>query len=235
MYKAHPEPPWTETDLFLLTVPDDTEEAPWMVMGDPQFWTATTFASALRVYAQSHHLDWYVAGMLPIRYPRPSGRNGQVAPDVLVAQVPQRERHSYDLAEEGVFPGFVLEILSPASIEHDQTDKRLLYDVLGAREYLLFAPEPDLHTPPLQGYRRHAQGRFERWAPDAQGRLWSDELGLFLVAEGRTLRAIQQDGRPLLTHEESEAERLREEAARRSAEEELARLRALLEHDPRDG
>lgn len=199
-----------------------------MVMGDSQFWTATTIASTLLIYSQTHQLPWYVAGMLPILYRRPSGRLGQVAPDVLVAQVPQRERHSYDLVEEGIFPGFVLEIPSPSSIEHDQTDKRLLYDVLGAQEYLLFAPEPDLHTPPLQGYRRNTEGRFERWTPDAQGRLWSDELGLFLVAEGRALRALEPNGQPLLTHEESEA-------ARRCAEGELARLRALLEHDPRDG
>ena len=49
-------------------------------------------------------------------------------------------------------------------------------------------------------------------------------LGLWLVAEGGALRAVQPDGRRLLTHEESEA-------AHQRAEEELARLCAMLEQD----
>ena len=225
MHEARMQPPLTENELFLLTVEDDTEEAPWMVMGDAQFWSATEFAVALRNYAQTHRRMWYVAGMLPILYRRPSGRKGQVAPDVLVAQVPQRERHSFDLQEEGVFPEFVLEVLSPSSIEHDQTDKRLLYEILGAQEYLLFAPEPDMNTPALQGYRRDAAGRFEVWLADTEGRIWSDVLGLFIAVEGRSLRVTQSDGQPLLTYAESEAARLRAEA-------ELAKLRERLEQDP---
>ena len=79
-------------------------------------------------------------------------------------------------------------------------------------------------SPPLQGYRRGAHGRFEALLSDAGGRLWTEVLGLWLVAEGGALRAVQPDGQLLLTHEESEA-------ARHRAEEELARLRAMLEHD----
>ncbi len=33
---------------FLLTVEDDTEDAPWMVMGDLQFWSASSFAVSAR-------------------------------------------------------------------------------------------------------------------------------------------------------------------------------------------
>jgi hypothetical protein len=106
---------------------------------------------------------------------------------------------------------------------------------LGAQEYVLFAPEPGLLEPPLQGYGRSASGRFEPLRPDAQGRLWSEVLGLWLVAEGDALRAVQPDGQRLLTHEESEAARAQETAARRRAEEELARLRAMLEHDRGEG
>lgn len=226
----------SELMVFLLTVEDDTEDAPWMTMGDAQFWTATSFASTLHIYALTNGLPWYVAGMLPILYRRPSKRKGQVAPDVMVAFVPQRPRQSYDLDEEGVFPQFVLEVLSPSSIEHDQEDKLLLYDNFGAREYVLFAPHPTEDVPPLQGYRRDAEGRFEPWPLDAQGRLWSAELGLYVAVEGGALRALRRDGQPLLTHEESEIARLREaeqraeeSAARRQAEEELAQLRALLE------
>lgn len=225
--------PLTETEFFLLTVPDDTEEQPWMVMGDPQFWGATEFAATLDLYGRRHNQQWYVAGMLPILYRRPTGskgRKGQVAPDVLVARgVPRHARHSYDLEAEGVFPGFVLEILSPSSFEHDLTDKLRLYDVLGAQEYVIFAPEPGLLAPPLQGYKRGASASFEPWLPGDDGRLWSAELGLYLSAEGDILRAFQADGQPLLTRWESEQAQLHAEQAQLRAEEESARLRAELD------
>jgi Uma2 family endonuclease len=217
--------PIVAPDLVVPVVEDDTEEAPWMVMGDRQFWSATSFASMLRLYAQTHHLPWYVAGLLPIRYCRPGERRRrQVAPDVMVAFVPQRSRDSYDLAAERIFPAFVLEVVSPSSVARDVDAKRQLYEALGAQEYVLFAPEPGLLEPRLQGYRRGGAGRFEPWLPEAGGRLWSDVLELWLVAEDGLLRAVQADGQPLLTYEESEA-------ARQQAEGELARLRALLERE----
>ncbi len=216
MHDIRTHEPLTETEFFLLTVPDDTEEQPWMVMGDPQFWSAMEFAATLESYRRRHNLPWYVAGMLPILYRRPTGRKGQVAPDVLVARgIDQHARHSYDLDAEGVFPGFVLELLSPSSIDHDLTDKLRLYDVLGAQEYAIFAPEPGLLSPPLQGYKRDASGDFVSWSPDDAGRLLSAELELYLAAEGGILRAYQADGQPLPTRQE--------------AEDELVRLRAELD------
>lgn len=237
MYDIRTHDPLTEDEFFLLTVPDDTEEQPWMVMGDPQFWSATEFAATLENYARRHSLPWYVAGMLPILYRRPTGRKGQVAPDVLVARgVPRHARHSYDLEVEGVFPHFVMEVLSPSSIEHDLTDKLRLYKTLGAREYVIYAPEPGLPAPPLQGYKRGTSDSFELWVPGGDGRLWSAELELYLAAEGDVLRAFQPDGTPLPTRWESEQAQLRAkeaqlqaEQAQLRAEEEAARLRAELE------
>jgi Uma2 family endonuclease len=232
-----------EQEAFLSTVPDDTEEAPWMVMSDAQFWPATDFANSLRAYAERQGLPWYVAGMLPILYPRPGRRRkGQVAPDVLVAFVPARERDSYNLVAEGVFPAFVLEIVSPSSVKHDVEVKRRTYEALGAEEYALFDPRPTGGRPALQGYRRAPAGQFVAWQPDARGRLWSEVLELFVVAEGRVLRAVLPDGTRLLTYRESEqarveseAARAEEEAARRRAEAEAARLRAEIERLRGDG
>jgi hypothetical protein len=116
-------------------------------------------------------------------------------------------------------------------VTRDTDRKRRLYEALGAQEYMLFAPEPGLLEPSLQGYRRAESGRFEALRPDAHGRLWSEVLGLWLATEGGALRAVQPDGQRLLTHEEEAAARAQETAARRRAEEELARLRARLEHD----
>jgi len=134
-------------------------------------------------------------------------------------------------------------------VARDVDAKRRLHEALVAQEYVLFAPEPGLLEPPLQGERRGEAGRFESWAPDATGRLWSDVLDLWLVAEGNLLRAVQANGQPLLTYEESEAAQVREAemreqaeaaraqeaAARQRAEEEVARLRALLEREMDEG
>jgi Uma2 family endonuclease len=232
MQRSRAQTPVIAPDLIVPIVADDTEEAPWMVMGDRQYWAAANLASMLHIYTQTHHLPWYVASLLPIRYRRPGEqRRRQEAPDIMVAFVPQRPRDSYDLEQEGIFPAFVLEVLSQSSVARDTDRKRRLYEALGAQEYMLFAPEPGLLEPPLQGYRRSESGRFEPLRPDAQGRLWSEVLGLWLAAEGDALRAVQPDGQRLLTHEEEAAARAQETAARRRAEEELARLRAMLEHD----
>ena len=113
MQQPRTQTPVIAPDLIVPIVADDTEEAPWMVMGDRQYWAVARVAWTLRIYAQTHHLPWYVAGLLPIRYRRPGEqRKRQVAPDVMVAFVPQRPRDSYDLEHEGVFPAFVLGALA---------------------------------------------------------------------------------------------------------------------------
>jgi Uma2 family endonuclease len=216
-----------QQEAFLRTMPDDTEEAPWMVMGSGQFWAAIRLAESLETYAQEEGLGWFVGGMLPILYREPgTGRRKQVAPDVLVAFVERRDRQSYALEEEGVFPAFVVEVASPDSVDHDDAAKRTLYDLLGAEEYALFAPGvAGVQETRLWGYRRGADGTLEDWAPDAAGRLWSTVLGLYLVVQGRQVRAADRDSRLLPTLRESQQ-------ARRQAEEEVERLRAALARRP---
>src|SRR5579871_3012794 len=76
--------------LFWLSLEDDTEDAPWMVMGDLQFWSASSLAHSLRYYGHQQHLPWYVASMLPIQYVKlPSRRKKTLAPDIFVAMVPE--------------------------------------------------------------------------------------------------------------------------------------------------
>jgi hypothetical protein len=128
---------------------------------------------------------------------------------------------------------------------------------MGVEEYLLFDPVGGLLTPRLQGYRREGS-RLVEWERDAEGRLWSEVLGAWLRMVGEDLRLERQDGtlepspaeteararQEALARERAEARaqaeqaRAREEAAARErAEEEvrrlaeeLARLRAGLEH-----
>lgn len=219
----------------MLSLEDDTEDAPWMTMGDLQFWSATSFAHSLRSYAHEQELGWYVASMLPITYTLPpSPLKRQLSPDTFVAFVEERSRASFDLEAEGAFPPFVLEVVSPSSVTRDQHDKRRVYGLLGAREYALFTPR-DGAPSTLEGYRRGSTGQFEPWLPDEQGRLWSEVLGLRLVVSGALLQAQTTEGRLLLTPEQAEVERRRAEEARRRAEDEVERLQRELERYRRQG
>jgi hypothetical protein len=94
----------------------------------------------------------------------------------------------------------------------------------------------------IWGYRRTEGGHFTPWASDAQGRLWSGLLPLGLQAEGRRVRVLTAQGEAVPFTDELEAarreaeaerdaareERQHEAAARRLAEDEVARLRAEL-------
>jgi Uma2 family endonuclease len=193
-------------EFILLTIEDDTEEASWMVMGDRQFWAASDLAQALREYARRHALGWYVASMLPIRFTRPrTAVKAVLAPDLFVAFAGDYPRQSFDIEEEGGFPPFILEVLSPESTLRDMELKLQAYDSLGAREYALYAPTPDLRQPPVQGFRREpASGAFVRWQPDESGRLHSEVLNLWLVPRGPELRLQDPGGAILPTYGELE-------------------------------
>src|SRR5579864_4174238 len=198
------QPPLTkeqENALFMIMLADDTEDAPWMVMGDLQFWSASSFAQSLRTYAHEQGLAWYVAAMLPINFEWPDAvRKRTLSPDTFVSFVPERARTSYDVTTEGLFPPFVLEVVSPSSTERDQVDKLRAYDLLGVREYALFSlREGDVSI--LEGFRRNAAGTLEAWPRDEQGRLWSEVLGLYLVVRGTLVQAETREGRLLLTPE----------------------------------
>lgn len=220
-WRQPPLTPSQANDLFMLTLADDTEEASWMIMGDLQFWSASAVAYSLRLYARSQGLGWYVASMLPITYDWPgAARKRQLAPDLFVARVADRPRTSFDATAEGGFPPFVLEVVSPASTERDEEDKRIAYELLGVREYALFTPRVGSDST-LTGYRRAATGAFEVWPADEQGRLWSAELSLFLAVRGTLVQAQTPAGAWLLTPDEAEA-------ARRRAEAEVDRLRREL-------
>jgi Uma2 family endonuclease len=238
----------------LAPIPDDTEDAPWMTMSDWQYGAVDAFMAALEVHVESLSPRPYVAAMLPIRYhPNPGDPHiEQLSPDALVAPVsPTRHRDSHVVDTEGVPPSVVLEVVSPSSLERDQVVKPERYEAMGIWEYVLFDPQHRFLTPALQGYRREAtSGGFVPWVPDAQGRLWSEVLGVWLVAVGEELRLQRGDGSlvPLpresraerdqaihawreeaLARQRAEEERQQEALARREAEAEVARLRAELE------
>lgn len=254
------QPQLTELELLMLTTPDDTEEAPWMVMPDFQWRIVVLLRSILHLYALRTGRRWYLAAELLVTMPRAftprlhTKRTLDAAPDLLMAEADDVERTSWDVTVEGQPPRFVLEVVTNASWERDTVEKWGIYNAMGVAEYAIFAPKRTDEGPLLFGYRRDAAGDFVTWEPDAQEVLWSESLdGLGLYVEGgKWLRVLDEQGRRLPSEEEEaaraereaaraaqeaaradrEAERAeREAAARLAAEAELARLRALLEHD----
>ena len=136
---------------------------------------------------------------------------------------------------EGAFPPFVLGLISPARVLRDEQDNRLAYEIVGVKEYALFTPRQH-GSSRLEGYRRDPAGKLESWPLDAEGRLWSEVLGLYFVVQGNLLQAQTREGQLLLTPDQAEEaarrardEITRESEARRSAEEEVVRLRRAIE------
>lgn len=172
--------------------------------------------------------DVYVAGDLLLYYEEGNAR-ARFAPDVFVIfGVPKRQRRIYKLWEEKVAPAFVLEVSSKGTWLEDAGNKKALCARLGVDEYFLFDPEADYLDPPLQGFRRTG-GELRRIEPDARGAFESRTLGLFLSLE--ELRLVLTDvksGERLPRYEDLLAARRAAEARARSAEEELARLKAEL-------
>jgi len=163
----------------------------------------------------------YVAGNMLLYYEE-GNPAACVAPDVFVVQgVAKRERRTYKLWEEGQPPAVVFEITSRGSRLEDLGTKRVVYAMLGVREYFLYDPLGEYLRPPLQGYRLQ-EGEYQRLLPGGEGELVSQVLGVELRVEAGRLRVIDPaTGERLLTPAEAQA-------ARRAAEAELERLRAEL-------
>jgi Uma2 family endonuclease len=154
------------------------------------------------------------------------------------------ERKAWVAWEEGGrLPDLIVELLSPSTAKIDRTVKRDLYArVFRTSEYFLYEPA----TKRLDGLRLKGD-LYQPLKPNAQGRLWSAELGLEIGLwsgrqrgqNGPWLRLYHPDGRLVPTAEEramearqlAGMERQRADAERQradAAEAELKRLRALL-------
>ena len=125
-----------------------------------------------------------------------------VASDVFVVLgVPNRQRLSYVVYEEGKAPDFVLEVLHASTWRRDTGEKKDIYQSLGVREYWIFDPHDRYLGAPLVGYRL-SDGCYEPIAPIAEPlskrratavsspdiSYLSEVLGLEFCVDGRTLR-----------------------------------------------
>jgi Uma2 family endonuclease len=152
-------------------------------------------------------------------------RKQRIAPDMLIAPPreadPAKHLHAYDLDIEPL-PLCAFEVISPGSRQSDTQKKKLFYAVLGIDEYLLLDVEDEeeraLDQVVLTLWRREGD-RPTPVAPDAEGYLVLETLGVRLRADGR--RLIAQDietGELLRTTSELAVELVEAEQARVAAE-----------------
>ena len=148
-----------------------------------------------------------------------------VAPDISVIRGIQdkwRDRASFAIAEEGVRPCLVIEVVSPRYREIDEKDKLEIYRRGRIPEYLIV----DITKTPIEltGYRLDASGRYR---PSSKDSFRSKTTGLRFRPGSEDLEIVVEDvetGTRLLTS--SEESTLRRQAERRASEEAAAR-RAL--------
>ena len=160
-------------------------------------------------------------------------------PDLAVVDglevVPKRKKEyspSYYVGANGPPPRVVFEIASQNTWQADLEEKPAIYARMGVREYFVFDPQPGLGVwtnqwrdkERLVGWRLQADGTYVELAKDEQGRMWSEELESWLVAQGdENLFLYSAEGELRLN--KAQAETQRAETERRNAEAERRNAR----------
>ncbi|MGF1935976.1 MAG: Uma2 family endonuclease [Nostoc sp. ChiQUE02] len=179
--------------------------------------------------------DFYASGNLTIYYsPNQKKSENFRGLDFFVVLAPQKkDRKSWVVwQEDGKYPNLIVEILSSSTAAVDKGLKKQVYqDTFSTPDYCWFDPA----TMELQGFHL-VDGKYQEIQLTTDGRLWSQQLELYLgVYEGK-LRFFTTENQLILSSEElAEQERLRAEQAEervqqaeeraQQAEQEIARLR----------
>ncbi len=182
--------------------------------------------------------DFYASGNLTIYY-SPNQKKSEYfrGPDFFVVLgTEKKDRKSWVVwQEDGKYPSLIVEILSSSTTAVDKGLKKQVYqDTFRTPDYFWFDPV----TMELQGFHL-VDGKYQEIQVTTDGRLWSQQLELYLgVYEGK-LRLFTTENQLILSSEElAELERLRAEQAEeraqqaeervQQAEQEIARLREAL-------
>ena len=209
-------------DLSIIYPSSDGEP---MAESEQQYIPMTETVAEMRHWFRDRP-DVYVIGDMLVYY-RMNRTDIRVAPDIFVVfgVTSRHPRDSWLVWREGKAPDFVMEIASPGTWRRDVYDKRILYALLGVREYWRFDPTGLCFTPVLVGEALDpVTGQYGPLPVimDASGVLrgHSPLLGLeFRVEEGLRLRVYDPaTGERLRTLTESEDLLQSETAARQAAE-----------------
>jgi Uma2 family endonuclease len=152
--------------------------------------------------------------------------------------VPRKPGRKYWVVwqEGGRYPDVIIELASPSTAKTDRTTKKAIYEqVFHTYEYFIYDPG----TLQLEGWRL-VDDRYQPLTPDAQGRLESKKLGLWVgrwegqhgkwPATTTWLRFYEPGGNVVLLLNEKERQRAEAEKQRADAlEAEVFRLKAQLD------
>ncbi|MHC0066019.1 Uma2 family endonuclease [Nostoc sp. UIC 10890] len=162
--------------------------------------------------------DFYASGNLTIYYsPNQKKSEHFRGPDFFVVLgTEKKDRKSWVVwQEDGKYPNLIVEILSSSTTAVDKDLKKQVYqDTFRTPDYFWFDPV----TMELQGFHL-VDGKYQEIQVTTDGRLWSQQLELYLgVYEGK-LRFFTTENQLILSSEElAEQERLRADQAERRAQ-----------------
>jgi Uma2 family endonuclease len=149
--------------------------------------------------------DFYAAGNLTIYY-SPNQKKSEYfrGPDFFVVLGTERKtRKSWVVWEEdGKYPNFILEVLSPTTANTDKEYKKELYqNTFRTPDYFWFDP----YTLEFAGFHL-VDGEYQPLEQNQQGHLWSCQLGLYLGIYQGLLRYFTPEGELVPTPEETAEE-----------------------------
>ena len=142
-------------------------------------------------------------------------REEPLYPDVAVLKGQEwRLIRSYRLGVDGPPPDLVIELLSDNTRRSDLFKKPDRYQKWGTAEYFAYDLRPRQRRnkqPRLWGWRMNEAGVYTELTSDnSDGRLWSEQLGCWMVPDNTYVRLYDKNGRLLLSEAERLAQRLRE-------------------------
>lgn len=179
--------------------------------------------------------DFYASGNLTIYYSSGQKKSAEFrGPDFFVVLgCEKKERKSWVVwHEEGKYPNVIIEILSNSTAATDRGLKKEIYqNTFRTPNYFWFDPV----TLELVGFHL-SDGEYQPIEPTESGKLWSEQLQLYLGIENKILRLFTASGDLVLLPEEDLTEQLKEEKQRAEQEKqradqaiaEVERLKALL-------
>ena len=155
--------------------------------------------------------DFYAAGNLSIYY-SPNQKKSEYfrGPDFFVVLETERKtRKSWVVWEEdGKYPNFILEILSPSTAKTDREFKKELYqNTFRTPDYFWFDP----YTLEFAGFHL-VDNKYQPLELNEKGHLWSEQLGLYLGIHQGLLRYFTPAGELVATPEETAEEETKKTA-----------------------
>ncbi len=160
--------------------------------------------------------DYFAGGNLSIYYSPQQRKSEDVrGPDFFVVLgAERRPRRSWTVWEEGgKYPNIIVEILSESTANTDRNLKKDIYqNIFRTPDYFWFDPD----SQELEGFHL-VDGKYQPLEPNAEGRLWSEQLQLLLGTREQKLRFFSPEGKLVPTTEEvalQESERAEQQQQR---------------------